>query len=387
MNHSSSRREFLTAGVAAGVTGFWSPRARTAAYSDPVPHLHHRILGRTGLKVTALGFGCAFTPDASVIERAADLGINYFDTAPVYQQGNNERLVGVGLKRKRKDVILSTKTEADDKPQALKSLENSLRELGTDYLDIWYLHARQTPESVKDDLLEAQQVAKQQGKIRFTGASTHAAKTLVPTLIQKGCIDVVLATYNFSMDPGVGAALAQANQAGLGVLGMKVMAGGYRKLVPGEPASRQLKSNAALLAALKWVMKNPNVHSSVTSITDMDQLDEDFRAMSEPFGPADDKLLAEHLQYLSPLYCRMCGECEGKCAKNLPVADILRHLNYADGYGQFVAGREGFLKLGPEVASVRCSDCGHCTVECPSGVHVSARLRRAQEIFANHLAT
>jgi len=382
MNHNSSRRGFLTAGVAAGVAGLWPQSGRTAACSEAAPRLVYRILGRTGLKVTTLGFGCAFTPDASVIERAADLGVNYFDTAPVYQSGNNERLVSVGLKRKRQDVILSTKTEARDKPQALASLETSLRELGTDYLDIWYLHGRQTPESLKDDLIEAQQIAKQQGKIRFTGVSTHAAKAIVPALIQKGGIDVMLATYNFSMDPGVGAALEQANQAGLGVLGMKVMAGGYRNLLPSEPTYPRLKSNAALLAALKWVMKNPNVHTAVTSITDMDQLDEDIQAMSEAFGPADEKLLAAQLRSLTPLYCRMCGECEGKCSRNLPVADILRHLSYAEGYGQFAAGREGFLKLGPEVVSVRCSDCGRCTVECPSGVQVSSRLRRAQEIFA-----
>jgi hypothetical protein len=78
----------------------------------------------------------------------------------------------------------------------------------------------------------------------------------------------------------------------------------------------------------------------------------------------------------------MCGQCDGACAKGLPVADILRCLTYADGYGQFSLGRERFLELPAEVAQVRCDSCSTCTVDCPHGVRVSERLARAQELFA-----
>jgi hypothetical protein len=78
----------------------------------------------------------------------------------------------------------------------------------------------------------------------------------------------------------------------------------------------------------------------------------------------------------------MCGDCEGSCAKGLPVADLLRYLTYAEGYGQFSLGREHFLELPPEVTSVRCQDCTNCTVTCPFGVEVAPRLARAQELFA-----
>ncbi len=82
------------------------------------------------------------TSDASVIEKAADLGINYFDSARGYQSGNNERMVGAALKGKRKNLILSTKTGAGNRQGALEHLETSLKELGTDYIDIWYLHGK-----------------------------------------------------------------------------------------------------------------------------------------------------------------------------------------------------------------------------------------------------
>ena len=73
---------------------------------------------------------------------------------------------------------------------------------------------------------------------------------------------------------------------------------------------------------------------------------------------------------------------DGACAKGLPVADVLRFLTYAEGYGQFALGRAKFLELSSDQASTRCGDCAECTVKCPFGVQVSARLSRAQELFA-----
>ena len=150
---------------------------------------------------------------------------------------------------------------------------------------------------------------------------------------------------------------------------------------PPAPLS-QLKREGAALAALKWVLKNPKVGTTIPSMTDMDQLEENLRAMAEPYSPVEEKLLAQQLEQIGPLYCRMCNECEGACAKGLPVANLLRYLTYAEGYGQFSLGREHFLALSPEVTSVRCFDCATCTVACPFGVKVSSRLARAQELFA-----
>jgi len=385
MKMNSSRRDFLSAGIAVPVAGLWSlaDKRQPEAQAARAVKLQYRTLGRTGLKVTTVGFGCMITSDASVIERASDLGISYFDTARGYQGGNNERMVGAALKRKRKEVVLSTKSGTGSKEGALRDLETSLRELGTDYVDIWYLHGKDGPSEVTGELLEAQRIAKQQGKIRFAGVSTHSGQqVLLPWLAQQGAVDVVLVAYNFSMDKSMEAAIAAAAQAGMGVVGMKVMAGGFRKTKPSDPLYSKLKAEGTMLAALKWVIRNPHVHTTVPSMTDMDQLDENLRAMKEPFAAGDEKLLARQLDFITPLYCRMCGECKGTCAQGLPVASILRHLAYADGYGQYALGREEFLKLGPEVARARCSDCTSCTVHCPYGVQVTARVARAQELFA-----
>lgn len=390
MKTNSTRREFLAVGLSLPVAAMASTTEVVDRTAEPTStlssassaKLSYRTIGKTGLKVTTVGFGCMITSDASVIERAADLGINYFDTARGYQHGNNERMVGAALKRKRKDIFISTKTPSENKQSALNDLETSLRELGTDHIDIWYLHGKDSADQVKDELIEAQQIAKQQGKIRFAGLSTHTPKVLIPVLIQKGTFDVVLVTYNFTMDKGVDEAIEQAAKAGMGVVGMKVMAGGFRKVKPSDPLAPKLKREGVMLAALKWVLKSPNVQTTIPSMTDMEQLDENLKAMAEPYSPVEEKLLARQLEYISPLYCRMCGKCEGTCAKDLPVADILRYLTYADGYGQFSLGREEFLALPSEVTEVRCSECSTCTVNCPFGVKVAKRLTRAQELFA-----
>ena len=122
MKSTTSRRDFLSAGLALPVLGAGSRMAFWQSSEIPIPSnprppakLSYRTLGHTGLKVTTVGFGCMITSDPSVVQRAVDLGITYFDTARGYQHGNNERMVGAALGSKRKQVVLSTKTEARDK--------------------------------------------------------------------------------------------------------------------------------------------------------------------------------------------------------------------------------------------------------------------------------
>jgi heterodisulfide reductase subunit C len=114
----------------------------------------------------------------------------------------------------------------------------------------------------------------------------------------------------------------------------------------------------------------------------MDQLEQNFKVMSELFTDGDARLLSARLEEISPYFCRMCGRCEAKCPKGLPVSDMVRFVMYADGYGQFPLGREHFLRMSPERQSVRCGDCKTCAVQCPNGVNVATQLSRAQELFA-----
>ncbi len=399
MNSSSSRRNFLAAGLALPAAPFGIANAQT---TPEAPKLTYRTLGKTGLKVTSLSFGCMTTADASVIERAADMGIIHFDTARVYQNGNNERMVGAALKGKRRQVVISSKTAATTGQAALNDLDTSLRELGTDYLDVWYLHNKSEPGEVTDDLLEAQRAAKKAGKIRFAGVSTHFNMDRMLAHVAKlGQTDVVLTTYNFSMksistggqaprQADMTAAIRAARKSGLGIVVMKVMAGGVSRVSRGdrlygadaESMKRTLGQPGAALAAIKWALKNESVDTAIVCMADHDQLDENIRAMAEPFTEKDENLLAAQLASISPTYCRMCGACNGVCEKGAPVPKILRILSYADGYGQFALARERFLELSEAERNIRCGDCDSCSVNCPNGVQVRDRLMRAQSLLA-----
>ena len=410
MGHAFSRRDFLSAGLAIPAAGLGATNKRflpaedSQAESQPV-RLTHRTLGKTGLKVTSLAFGCMTTTAPAVIRRAADLGINHFDTARGYLNGNNERMVGVALKDLRQKVIISSKSAARTRAEVLADLDTSLRELGTDYLDIWYLHMKNEPEQVTADLLEAQRIAKQSGKIRVAGVSTHFnMDKMLEYLARLGQIDVVLTTYNFAMrsvdatmntspdapKTDMTEAIRTAREAGLGIVAMKVMAGGVNRVQRGDrlygadpqALGKRLSQTGVPVAAIKWALKNESVDTAIVCMTSHEQLDENLRAMAGPYTQDDERLLTVQLAAIGPRYCRMCGSCGGTCNKGVPVPDVLRFLTYAEGYGQFALARERFLEMPRPVRSVRCSDCASCTFRCAYGVAVRDRLTRAQELLA-----
>jgi uncharacterized protein len=390
MRSGSSRRNFLAAGVAlpaaaAASSGYpqSSPQAppRTKSIREVQPSF--RVLGKTGLKVTTVGFGCMITSDSSVIARAIDMGVNYFDTSRDYQNGNNERMVGSALGAKRKDAILATKTDGLNTKDALAELDTSLKELKTAYVDVWYLHDKSRAADLSEGLIQALQTAKKSGKTRFTGVSVHSGhRDVIPAVIKSGQFDVLLTSYNFAMGTSIDDLIDAAVKAGMGVVAMKVMAGSFRLRDISDRARAAVKRPGAHLAALKWAIRNPNIATTIPSMTDMEQLEENVSAMAVPFGASDSKVLSAQLDYIRPLYCRMCGSCQGACPQGLPVSDMLRYLSYAEGYGQFSLARERFLELPETLRSVRCSGCETCSVTCPNGVKIAERLGRAQTMLA-----
>jgi uncharacterized protein len=395
----TSRRGFLAAGMALPAAGLAAPQLAKE------PKLTYRTLGKTGLKVTSLSFGCMTTSDATVIERAADTGVLHFDTARSYQSGNNERMVGAALKSRRQKVIISSKSAAKTKQEILADLDTSLRELGTDYLDIWYLHSKSEPAEITGDLLEAQRAAKKAGKIRFAGVSTHFnMDRMLPYLVKLGQTDVILTTYNFAMKSvdaanntnvnapksDMDAAIRAARKAGIGIVSMKALAGGASRVERGDrlyganpqALTRKLNQEGAALAAIKWVLKNESVDTAIVCMANQEQLEENLRAMAEPYGDNDEKLLNAQLAMIGPTYCRMCGACGGTCEKGVRVPDALRILTYSEGYGQFALARERYLELPETARAAQCGSCETCGFKCNYGVQVRASMNLAHELFA-----
>ncbi len=375
MEFKSSRRKFLQAGLMLPAAGFVSSHS-----FDTVPQapggVSYRVLGKTGLKVSSVGSGIGIVPDPQVIARAIDLGINYFDTARMY--GKSEQITAPAIKGKRNRIVIATKTDGKTKEAVLKDMDASLKALETDYVDIWHLHSRDTPDAITDEAVEACEILKKQGKTRFIGVSAHDVNAVADYILKIGKFDVVQTTYSYPIGaPFRQAAIAKLHDAGIGVVAMKVIIA-VAGIVP-----REVKlPKEGPLAALKWVLLNPAISTTVPHVKNIAELEMNFRAMTEPYTAEDEKMLYARNEEIRPLYCRMCYECKNACPKGVPVTDELRFLAYNDFGGDFHQARSYFLNMPKEIRDIRCSDCSACVIKCPNGVEVRNRLIRAQILLA-----
>jgi uncharacterized protein len=373
-----SRRQFLQAGLALPAVGLVNSSLDTQV-KEP-PKVVYRTLGKTGLKPTGMGFGIGYNPIPEVLARSIEMGINYFDTARDY--GESEAIFSKVMQGKRDKIIISTKSPSRKKADILKDMDTSLKALGVDHVDIWHLHARDTPASVPDEAIEALELCKSSGKARFIGFSCHDPNNMVDFIIKTGKFDVIQTTYSFAIGSKYReAAIKRLHEAGIGVIAMKVvvaLTGLHLKALDNPPASK----GEGPMAGIKWVLTNPAIGTTVPHMNTIPELEMNFRAMSEPYTPADEKLLYVLNEQIRPSYCRMCYECKGKCPKGIPVTDVLRFLAYNDFCGNYHQALTSFRDLAREVRDVRCDDCSTCAIKCPNGVQVRDRLIRAQELLA-----
>ena len=381
MENKLTRRKFIKTGLALPAAGLVSSKGLKNVFAGEPPKVVYRTLGKTGLKVSGVGYGIGFVPVPEVVSRALDMGINYFDTARVY--GDSEKIFSEIIKgRDRSKIVIASKSSSKKKADILKDIDTSLKTLGTDYVDIWHLHGRDTPDMVPDDALHAMQEIKKSGKARFLGVSCHDPNGIVDYLIETRTFDVMQTTYSFPIGGYYrDRAIKKAHEAGIGVVAMKVvvaLTGLHLTRVDNPPATQ----GEGPLAGIKWVLTNPAIGTTVPFMKTIEELEMNFRAMSEPFSPVDEKNLYVMNEKIRPSYCRMCYECSGKCPHGMPVTDVLRFLAYNDFGGNYHQARMSFMELPEKIKGVRCSDCSECVINCPNGVHVQERLIRAQKLLA-----
>ena len=381
MEKNLSRRKFIKTGLVLPAAGLVSTTGLKNAFAEEPPRVVYRTLGKTGLKVSGVGFGIGFVPIPEVVSRALDMGINYFDTARVY--GDSEKIFsGIIKGRDRSKFVIATKSSSKKGSEILNDLDTSLKALGTDYVDIWHLHGRDKPDTIPDDALHAMQECKKSGKARFLGVSCHDPNGIVDYLIETKTFDVMQTTYSFPIGGYFrDRAIKKAHDAGLGVIAMKVvvaLTGLHLTTVDNPPATK----GEGPLAGIKWVLKNPAIGTTVPFMKTIPEFEMNFRAMSEPFTPTDEKNLYVMNEKIRPSYCRMCYQCSGKCPHDMPVTDVLRFLAYNDYCGNYHQARMSFMELPDKTKGVRCSDCSDCVIKCPNGVHVRERLIRAQALLA-----
>ena len=232
------RRQFLKTGAAAGLIGstkLFEPRAKaeqTASASGTIPK---RKLGKTGEQLSIVGFAGIVVMDnspsfaANIVSEAVDRGINYFDVAPTY--GNAQERLGPALQPYRNQVFLACKEEDWTKNGSAKLLDESLRLLRTDHLDLYQLHALSKMSDLEqilgpDGAIETFEAARKAGKVRFIGFSAHSVEVALAAM-DRYAFDTILFPVNFVLfsqakfGPQV---LDKAQQKHMGIMALKGMA-------------------------------------------------------------------------------------------------------------------------------------------------------------------
>jgi len=376
------RRSFLKSGAAvtASITAGLYPGRIFAQESSDFKRIVYRELGSTGFKASEVGFGAMNTRDGDLIKAAYDSGINFFDTAHGYMGGENEKIVGKALKSVRDKIFLVTKVPKTSPDEMRRNMETSLRRLQTDYVDIMFLHiTRSRDQILNEDYIKTFEEAKKKGLCRFVGVSTHSNQAeVLDAAVESKFWDSVLTGYNFTSPDNVGPAIERARKAGLAIIAMKTLVKG--KGYP-EGASKNITSNQA---ALKWVLQNPYVDTTIPGMTAFEHLADDLNVMGMRLSFFDRRGLYRYGQSLEGAYCRGvagCTGCQEQCPKGVEICELNRCLGYAYGYGNIELARENYAEL-PVVSRVdTCSECDECTVTCINGLNLTETVKRARALF------
>jgi hypothetical protein len=250
---SVSRREFLETTALGG--------AAASALSGAPAAIPTRVLGRTGVRVTILAFGggsryLTIKPDdkaVAALNRALDLGINYVDTAYTYGNGHSEEIIGRVMATRRKEVFLATKITVRKGEEALRGVEESLKRLQTDHLDLLHIHSLNGEKDLAaieapDGVLKVFDRLRDQKVTRFIGVTCHTQAATLKTALERHDFDCTQMALNAALMGSSGEkftpedsfqtlALPVANRKNLGVIAMKVFA---QDRIPGPPPAEQL---------------------------------------------------------------------------------------------------------------------------------------------------
>lgn len=416
------RRDFITrtlAGSAAAALGIENAFAQAtkdqpAAGKKPPTVAdgiqRHRVLGRTGLWVSDIGMGTGALGHPATAMRAIELGVNYFDTAPDY--GEAETVLGKALKATKVDrqsVVITSKMcepvsypghlgQKPGKPATLDDIvrccEGSLKRLQTDYLDVLMVHAVGEPENDRrfdrEDLPEAIDKLKKDGKIRFAGASSHGSHNttaLLKQAINSGLIHVLMPGLNYlknlkgSTPADLTGILALAKEKGVGVIAMKT--------VPREKDSQQLtdlkkkfdESTSYSHICFAWALAQEPVAALVRTMKTVGDVEEYVQSSGAKLTAANTQALKVYAAALGGAYCRIgCGDCHSACPAQVPIADLLRFNEYFVNYGLEKHAMRRFADLNGHRRLTACQACdAPCERACTYDLPVRSLLAGAQD--------
>ena len=322
-------------------------------------------LGKTGITVNKNGFGALpiqrISTEAAVklVRKAYDAGITFFDTARFYT--DSEEKLGEAFEGMRERVYIATKTGASNAREFWDQLETSLRNLRTDYIDIYQFHNPPFCPKPGDGsgLYEAMQEAKEQGKIRHIGITNHRL-AVAEEAIASGLYETLQFPFSYLATEQDIALVRQCEKAGMGFIAMKALSGG-------------LITNSA--AAYAYLAQYENV-LPIWGVQRERELDEFLSYIDNPPAMTEElaDVIARDREELCGEFCRGCGYCMPTCPAGIEINNCAR-------MSLLLRRSPSELQLTPEVQEKMkkiedCIHCGKCKSKCPYGLDTPTLLEK-----------
>jgi len=438
---SVSRRQFLIAGGAAAAAGGLPAVAGTKEEQEEPKIRRYRTLGRTGFEVSDISMG-GWGKEANVYRYAYDHGINYFDTGESYGNGDSERKIGEALQHMdRKKVFITTKLLLKDEgteQTVLDRFSKCQERLRTNYVDALFIHQAMNVGALDNEAFHAAvRRLKADGRLRFAGVCNHGSfwgnheenmEEVLGAAVEDGRFDLMLMAYNFMNRDRGNRVLAACKKKNIGTTAMKTKPGTV-KVDPFDPENpseqyakyidRQVKAGKTredvieeiqdyiattektfadakpfmeeqgvsdreglTMAAVRWVLSNPDMHTACITLQDFDSIDRYLPLSGTTMTRAQMLALDDYRVAASSLYCRhACSDCSGACPQAVPVSTVMRYAYYFTEQAQEKRAMSKYRRLGygDELPCESCS--GPCAGACPFGVNIKANLLAAHNLL------
>lgn len=333
--------------------------------------MDYRVLGKTGLQVSRMGFGGLPIQRADenacreILVKLADLGVNYIDTARGYTV--SEGYIGKSLAGMRDKFILATKSMAKDKASMERDIEISLQNLQTDYIDLYQIHNpnREGYEQIiaPGGALEALLEAKAAGKIGHIGFTNHYAE-MIELVLQEDWVETVMFPYNIVETQGE-KLLRLCKEKNVGFIAMKPLAGGAIE-------------DACI--ALRYIASCEGVDVIIPGMDVPEQVQENYDAImdSAPLSQEEQAKITAIRKDLGENFCRRCNYC-APCSVGIKIPTIFLFDGYLTRYGLPDWAKERYETLDKHASD--CIVCGDCEKRCPYHLPIRNMLMQVAERF------
>lgn len=333
--------------------------------------MEYRILGKTGLEISRLGFGgipiqkIDAEGTRNLIRSLIDEGVNFIDTARGYTV--SEEYLGYAIEGFREHFVLATKSMSRTKEAMAKDIDVSLSNLRTDYIDLYQIHNPSAKDlaqvMAEGGALEALLEARAAGKIGHIGITLHSVE-LFAQAVDLDWVETVMFPYNVVETQGE-ALIAQCAERNIGFICMKPLAGGAI-----EDAT----------VALRFVLSNPAVTVVIPGMADPAEIAQNVAATSDtsPLNVQEQETIERIKADLGTNFCRRCNYC-APCTVGINISGVFLFEGYYSRYDlkEWASSRYSSL---PKTAS-DCIGCGVCEERCPYNLPIREMLKKAAQVM------